>query len=326
MESSLFTADSIIIFLVRFWCYAVHPHQFILSRLRADQWLDPVVPVTAEEKFFWRKIFDHNPLFIVASDKLASKDYALTQVPNLRVAAVLWSGKDPALIPDNALSGSVMVKSTQGSGPIWYQPIIKGDVDLPLLHRKARRWLRRGYGWVKGEWAYGAVERRLFVEEMIMDNGDPVRHEYKFHVCGGCTVYVVVKCSGRNNSDLRYILDRDGLLQEILGEAGSDNYNMPSNFEEMRDIAERLGADFDYIRCDLSSADGAVFFSELTVYPSSGFGRLHNKRLRKMRNAKWDLQRSWFLSSRQRGWRKLYAQALSRRLQKEKGEKIETTI
>jgi hypothetical protein len=38
----------------------------------------------------------------------------------------------------------------------------------------------------------------------------------------------------------------------------------------MLDIAETLGAAFDFIRVDLYDVDGEVWFSELTPYPGAG--------------------------------------------------------
>ena len=81
-------------------------------------------------------------------------------------------------------------------------------------------------------------------------------------------------------------------------------------------VAERLCAPFDYMRCDLYELDGDVFFSELTVYPLSGQGG-SNVELRDLRNAAWDLRKSWFLTEPQRGWRGIYANALRRWLSRQ---------
>ena len=39
----------------------------------------------------------------------------------------------------------------------------------------------------------------------------------------------------------------------------------------MLDIAERLSEDFPYVRVDLYSVEGKVYFGELTFYPWSGY-------------------------------------------------------
>jgi len=45
------------------------------------------------EKFLWRKLFDHDPRFVVLSDKLACKEWVTERAPELAVAKVHWLGK-----------------------------------------------------------------------------------------------------------------------------------------------------------------------------------------------------------------------------------------
>jgi hypothetical protein len=61
----------------------------------------------------------------------------------------------------------------------------------------------------------------------------------------------------------------------------------------------------------LYELNGEIFFSEFTVYPLSGRGG-SNRHLRDLRNAGWDIRRSWFLSTPQTGWKGIYAAALRR--------------
>ena len=45
----------------------------------------------------------------------------------------------------------------------------------------------------------------------------------------------------------------------------------PENLDEMLKVAEKLSEDFPYVRVDLYSVDGKVYFGELTIYPWSGY-------------------------------------------------------
>ena len=49
----------------------------------------------------------------------------------------------------------------------------------------------------------------------------------------------------------------------------------PQNFDEMKQVATRLSADFPFVRVDLYNVNGKVYFGELTFYPSSGYGEFH---------------------------------------------------
>jgi hypothetical protein len=64
----------------------------------------------------WRKIVDHNQIFVDLSDKLAAKQIAKARCPELAVAQVLWTGTDPQSLPANLVAGDVAVKTNHGSG------------------------------------------------------------------------------------------------------------------------------------------------------------------------------------------------------------------
>lgn len=46
---------------------------------------NPAAPVRYNECMLWRRLIDHNPLFVTLSDKLAAKDYIRTVCPELMV-------------------------------------------------------------------------------------------------------------------------------------------------------------------------------------------------------------------------------------------------
>lgn len=53
------------------------------------------------------------------------------------------------------------------------------------------------------------------------------------------------------------------------------NYRIevPSNLEEMIQIAKELSEDFSFIRVDLYNVDKNIIFGEITFYNKSGTGR-----------------------------------------------------
>lgn len=272
---------------------------------------DPAAPASDVDKFLWRKLFDHDPRFTTACDKLAAKSYVISVCPDLKVAKVLWTGDDPRSIPEAALAGSVVVKANHGSR--WNIMILDGKVDRIELEQRAGEWLRRRYGRSFGEWAYKNARRCVFVEEMLLERGQPIGTEYKFHVSGGRAGYVFVTCRDDRGLERWCCLERDGRPFPKPA-AGYDNWikvEPPAVFDRMRDVAERLAAPFDHMRVDLYEIEGDIFFSELTVYPLSGQGVV-NPRLAELRNATWDLRKSWFLGTQQNGWKRIYAAALRR--------------
>jgi len=184
--------------------------------------------------------------------------------------------------------------------------------------KEASSWVKRTYGRAFSEWGYRSAAHCILVEEMLCENGKRVATEYKFHVSGGKTAYVMVAWRDERSETHNYYFNREGQLSQAPPGVGDSlpAVKLPPCFGRMRDIAERLAKPFDYIRVDLYELNGKVFFSELTVYPLSGQGG-GSPALRALRNAMWDLRQSWFLTTTQTGWRGIYQGALRRWLNKQ---------
>lgn len=306
------TSDRLVLGTVRIWCLLRYPGVWRRAlRSRSGYFPNPALPAADTDKFLWRKIFDHNPMFSLCCDKLAAKDYALARCPDLRTAQVLWQGTDPHQIPAELLAGNVAIKANHGSG--WNILVRDGQFDRDRMLRRASGWAKRRYARFVGEWGYKHARRRLLVEAMLCEpDGRPVATEYKFHTSGDRTGYIYVKRHNADGTDNWCAYERDGTPVPVSAER-TDWLAMPlpATFLRMREIAETLGQPFDHVRVDLYSLAGEIYFSELTVYPQSGKA-VASPRLSELRNADWDLRRSWFLSTPQRGWRRVYAGVLHR--------------
>jgi hypothetical protein len=232
---------------------------------------------------------------------------------------VLWSGTDAALIPPGILAGNVVVKANHGCR--WNIMIRNGEVDRPKLYRRTSRWVRRRFGKRFGEWAYKNAVRSILVEEMLMDRGEPIGTEYKFHVSGGTTEYVYAASRNNQGEERKGHYRRDGRYISPSVDSGAAwvEVPLPEAFSHMCEIAEQLTAPFDRMRCDLYELGGEIFFSEFAVYPLSGKG-ITNVELRDLSRHSWDLRRSWFMNAPQKGWRRFYASALRRRLEEAQPE------
>ena len=83
-----------------------------------------------------------------------------------------------------------------------------------------------------------------------------------------------------------HILHRFGKLDQII-----QLDTLPENYQEMLSIAERLTAEFDYIRIDLYSIENKVYFSECTPYPAGGLDKINPSSYEKLWGELWKLPR-----------------------------------
>ncbi|MEL6819472.1 MAG: ATP-grasp fold amidoligase family protein [Pseudomonadota bacterium] len=301
-------------------------HVFLCTRVRfnrlidrsqrdAGQRLNYIKPETFRDKFLWRKIFDRNPVFVRTCDKLAAQRYAREKISSIQTAKLIWRGYDPDEISDEMLADSAVLKANCGSGQAIV--ITNGTPDRAEFTKRVRYWMSKApYGRHLGEWPYALGDNCLVLERLLTTQGRPVELEYKFHVTSGRTACIVVRLGSGAGKAIFLVLDRQGNAWTVTKTGASDpiDFELPVEFCDMRTMAEKLAEDLDYVRVDLYLTDDGIYFSELTVFPSSGGGKLGQRDLEELRNTQWDIRHSWFLSTPQRGWRRAYANALRRYL------------
>ena len=287
--------DNAVLALTRCWTMLAR-NSVWRHTLRSGAWPDPVTPSSDIDKFMWRKIFDHNPLFAIACDKIAAKDFALSRCPELKTAEVLWRGNNSDEYPDAILTGDVVVKASSGCGRNLM--IRDGKFDRAGMRATTSKWMQRRYGVGKGEWAYQVANQCLLVERMLLEDGRPIQSEYKFHVSDGRMIYVFAKRLTETGEVETAYFNREGdvFAGRVVTNPTEAAIAPPASFERMKRIAEALAASFDYMRIDLYEIDGEIYFSELTCYPLSGRGG-SDSHLRELRNCAWDIRNSWFLTT-----------------------------
>ena len=93
-----------------------------------------------------------------------------------------------------------------------------------------------------------------------------------------------------------------------------EDFRLPPSYAEALVHTRRLSAGVDYARFDFITVSDRLYAGEITVYPGSGSTTRRSDFL--LCNAvvsdHLDLSKSWFLLSRHRGGRRLYAKVLRR--------------
>ncbi len=302
----------LVILLVRIYCYLAYPVQMWTFRRELGYWPDPALPGTSNEKYAWRKIFDRNPLFTVASDKLLAKDLAQQLCPDVQVPRTLWTGVRAEDIPDELLQGSVVVKANHGSG--WNYCVHQGKHDRSALNLEANSWMKRRFGRRHAEWGYYGVEAKLFVEEMLLEpDGQPLANEYKSYVGrDGRIALTFCRQPDVTGERISAVIDHTGCVVSGHSEINvlSDKAFIPPQYQDICRVSRALSAPFDFVRCDLYIHQERLFFSEFTLYSYGGYPTMDNARVMQRLADVWDIRTSWFLMTPQTGWRHIYKACL----------------
>jgi len=275
-------------------------------------------PQRYTERMLWRKTVDHNPQFVLFSDKLAAKDFLKGRCPDLSVPRTLWIGRNADAIPDELLRGDVFVKTNHGCG--FNHRIRGGQCDRVALRKKTEQWLGSVHGRKGGEWAYFKVEPKLFVEESV---GDAEAGLIEFNVRAGNGAVIMGSVMGRCKTPSQWAvyLDPEGAPTFGMNDPeGSPIVPLPKGlavtepYRRAVQFAQKLSVGVDYARFDFLWNGAELFGGEITVYPAAGMSDPANSSANAATMTGWDLMQSHFLKSQHTGWMRIYADALSRRL------------
>jgi len=304
--------DGLVFAVANLWAYLRHPRLALVSCRKLRRFVNFARPATHGEMMQWRKVFDHNPLFVIHADKLAAKRYAQGVCPDLKTAEVLWEGTSLPDMPGDLLAPGYAIKVNNGCGQN-YLPH-RGLWPRNVLERRTRRWL--GRRWARlGEWAYGEVTPRLYVERLI-GGGRPIM-DLNIRTFDGQVAVAFLAHRWKTPEGRAAYLDPDGhrLMLDVDGPGSLPaDFATPPAFHAARRYAEQLGKGVDHVRVDFMVDGDEVYFNELTDYSASGYGDEDRLGLGPRLLARWfaSIERSDFLS-RPRAWPLSLYQAAFRR-------------
>ena len=218
-----------------------------------------------------RKMVCRDPLFPLLSDKIAVKPWVADRIGNAMVTPTLW--QDDALPATPPAPLPFVVKARHGCRQNAF--VTTDDpADWERLRRRTARWMRRGYGRWTDEWGYRGITRGLLIEPYLGGANGALPVDYKLYVFDGRARFVQVH-SGRQaaGAGSRWrLFDTDWRPMSTAAKA-DDSHARPVSFARMVDLAETLGAGFDFVRVDCYDIAGEARFGEMSFYPGAGFDR-----------------------------------------------------
>jgi hypothetical protein len=228
-------------------------------------------PETFTEKIQARKLSPYPEIYAELCDKVTVKDFVKRTVGEDVVIPTIWAGTElPASRPE-AWPLPFVVKSNHTSG--WNIFVREDNVDWGEVRTQANAWVHKPWQPHIREGWYNQMKRQILVEPLI-GNPNESLNDYKFFVFGGRTEYIQVD-TDRFSAHQRAFYDRNWIRQPFgfLYPVEDKDVPKPMHFDRMLEIAEKLGADFDFVRVDLYDLPEGPKFGEMTFAPESGYGR-----------------------------------------------------
>ena len=245
-------------------------------RIKMGRKLNLKNPERFTEKLQWYKLYYRNPIMHKCVDKYEVRKYIKSKGLESILNKLYGVYERPEEIDFDKLPNKFVIKTTSGSGgQNVYVCEDKSKLNITELISKLKYWLKlnpkKSFG---REWAYESTNNRIIVEKYLEGNDEGLSgiNDFKFFCYNGKVEYIVFD-GDRYVRHKRSFYDRNWNYIDIQSDCDKlDNIiKKPKNLKEMIEVAEKLSSDFPFVRVDLYSIKGKIYFGELTFYPWTGY-------------------------------------------------------
>ncbi|WP_179347760.1 ATP-grasp fold amidoligase family protein [Winogradskyella pacifica] len=229
-------------------------------------------PQTLNEKINWLKLYNRKDLHTVIADKFKVRAYIKEKIGEEYLIPLLYHTVTPKDIrPENLPDTSFIIKANHdSSGGVIVRD--KSKVEWNIVRSHLRKALSENHYLSTREWQYKNIRPRIIVEKLLTYDDGSIPYDYKFHCFNGKVAFLGVDIGRFSEQRTRNLYDTKwNLLPCNWGRPNGVDVAKPTNFEEMKTLAEKIAEDFTYIRVDFYAVNGKTYFGELTLHHSSGF-------------------------------------------------------
>ena len=265
-------------------------------RLLFGRWINWENPRYFTEKLQWLKVFYYGEKESHLVDKVRVKDFVSKCVGKDYVLPTLGAWSKAEEIAFDSLPKEYVLKCNHDSGSVFF-----AKEDSPIDQKSAKlefaKVLNTNYYWTGRETPYRFVEPKVFAEPLMKSSLEGGLRDYKFFCFNGEPKIFKIDFNRFIDHHANYYDINGDLLP--FGEVDpsplyEQKIEVPDNLSEMVEVARKISKNLPFARVDLYNLDGKIVFGEITLFPTSGFGRFTDD--------EWDLRLgSWIdLPSKER--------------------------
>ena len=235
--------------------------------------LNPISPQTFNEKIQWLKLYYHNPLITICSDKYLMRGYIQSIIGKDFTVPIIQTWEDPKKINFSKLPKQFVLKVNWGSG----QNIIvtdKAKLNFDDVRSQLESWLKpqSNHYYNFFEWGYKNIHPKIICEKYILENSHRV-YDYKFFCFNGQPkiFYIAIDSYDYKKMSINYYDINFNLLPLKRHYPNiKQKISIPKHYHQMLQIAADLSKPFPFCRVDFFDTDKKLYVGELTFYPGAG--------------------------------------------------------
>jgi hypothetical protein len=244
-------------------------------RLKNNQKLNLESPEEFTEKIQWLKYNLYTEDYKDFVDKYEVRKYVEKTIGNQYLNELLAVYEDADLIDFDQLPDKFLLQLTHGSG---YNVIVEDESDMNSENVKSKlnKYLSMNYFNKYRERIYKNIKPRIIAVKYLEQPEHDYIIDYKFYCIHGKPECVWVKTFDSGKFRNAYYTTS---WEKILPDENNSDFltkdiPKPDTLDKMIELAQKLSTGFIFLRVDLYSIGGKIYFGELTFFPWGGNRRL----------------------------------------------------
>ena len=222
---------------------------YLKTRFRLNVGYNPNLhdPCTFNEKMTWIKLHDRCDIYTVMADKYAAKKFVTERVGSKYVVENYivtdnWDDIDFSVLPNQ-----FVIKATHDSSGV---SICKDKThfNFEAARNKIERSLHRNYYYNCREWPYKNIKPRIIIDRYLDDHSGNELRDYKFWCFNGKPEYMYCTIKGKEIFENFYDMDFNVVNIDHGFPRHQPEFECPTNFELMKQIATKLSVGIPFVR------------------------------------------------------------------------------
>ena len=228
-------------------------------------------PKTFCDKLNWLKLNDLHPEYTDLVDKIKVRDYVNSIMGREMFFPVYGYWEHYEEIDFDSLPDTFVLKCNHDSGSV---KIVKdkNDIDHEEFKKFFEGRLKSNPYYLGREYPYKNVKPMIMAEKFMTPEGEEDINDYKFFCFNGKPEIMFVATERSTDCKFDFFdMDFNHLDIENIHPMSGKDIPKPETFDEMKEIASKLSQGMKFVRIDLYSIQGKVYFGEFTFFHGGGF-------------------------------------------------------
>lgn len=227
-------------------------------------------PSTYDERIHYLMVYKYDESFGKYADKYRVREYIKECGFEDILVPLLGVYDSPEEIDFSKLPKEYILMTNHASGEDFYEIVTDNNTaDHNGIRKKFKKAMKRNYAKNRCEYQYKKMKPCILCLEYLKETNHERLTDYKV-VCVNGEPQAVLVCTSRDEGRDYYDTDWNYLEYTKKKYRAEERMGKPETLQQMLEAAKKISTPFPLARVDFYVINNILYFSEITLSPSSG--------------------------------------------------------